>query len=223
MEKKRAHVITAWCKRRLKDRVGECIDRIDPFPGRMVVELFQMIEIMIEADGFIVPTPKVDDHALLSRQLVHDAGQARHRGKVGRDLDEEEGDIDAIDIGREREAGQLGIAGNRRRRRHGRVCGPTRHTCGWSRRCASTGRPLRQGVFSLRFPARTGARRAERLLVIAPPNASLPTDLPRKRFSAPSRGLHERSGCPPVRGAVHPAGLERSSLRDRSAAIHARR
>ena len=75
----------------------------------MVVELFQMIEIMIEADGFIVPTPEVDDHTLLSRQLVHDAGKARHRGKVGRDLDEEDGDIDAIDVGREPRRGNSGL------------------------------------------------------------------------------------------------------------------
>jgi hypothetical protein len=109
VEKKRAHVFTAWRKRRLKDRVRECINRIDPFPGRMVVELFQMIEIMFEADGFIVPTPKVDDHALLSRQLVHDVGKARHRGKVGRDLDKEDGNIDAIDIGRERRRGSSGL------------------------------------------------------------------------------------------------------------------
>ena len=73
-----------------------------PFPAEVAVELLQMVEVVVDADRVVEPAPQIDHHTPLARNAIEQPREIRHVGEVARQLDDEQRQVDAVEIGRER-------------------------------------------------------------------------------------------------------------------------
>ena len=96
MEQERLHVGAARRKRRLQDGAGDGAKGVLPFPAEVAVELLQMIEVVLDTDRVVVARPHVEHHAALARYAVEEAGEVGHVREIGRQLRDQQGDVDAF-------------------------------------------------------------------------------------------------------------------------------
>ena len=109
MEQEGLHVGAARLQRRLQDGAGDGTKRILPFPAEVAVEFLQMIEVVLDADGVVVARPHVEHHATLARHAIEEAGEVGHVREIRRQLRHQQGNVHALEVGRERQLRQFGV------------------------------------------------------------------------------------------------------------------
>src|SRR5262249_50925839 len=101
VKKERLYIPAPGLERRLQDLIGYRLKRLDPFPALVAVHLFEMIEVMLDANRFVVAARAIDDHPTTLRHAVKQAGEIGQIRKVRCNIDDEESNVEVVHVQRE--------------------------------------------------------------------------------------------------------------------------
>ena len=180
-----------------------------------------MIEVVLQPDRVVEPAPQVDDHAPLAGDAVEQAREVGHVREVRRHLDDEQGKVDAIEVGGERQRRQfrMRLAVDRDVVSRARPAATYLWTVATLRIHGSTDVTsssfIARGLPSSRPPAAANSSRAQRTVFAKPALER------RARFPAEQRFGEADVGA--ARSAAPPAGPRRARSRARRAVGRTRR
>jgi hypothetical protein len=75
----------------------------------VTVELFQVVEVVLQTNRVVEAAPQIENHAPFARNPVEQAREIGPIREVRRHLHDEEGKIDAVEVGCKRQRGQSGM------------------------------------------------------------------------------------------------------------------
>src|SRR5262245_9225555 len=95
---KGAHSGSQWGQRRLKDFGGNCFEALDPLPSLVAVHSLQVIEIVLDADRFVIPPTAIDDDPAILGHAVQQLRQVWHVREIPGFVHHENGIIEGAGV-----------------------------------------------------------------------------------------------------------------------------
>src|SRR6266511_1047745 len=98
MKQKGLNIVTPRRERWLKNPIGNRLEGLNPLPSLVAVHLFQMIEVMVDPDRFIISTGTIYNDPTVLRGAVEKVCEVRQIWKIRGRIDHEYSEIERPDI-----------------------------------------------------------------------------------------------------------------------------
>src|SRR5262249_30676264 len=103
VEEEGGDVLPEWPACWLQDPVGYCLEPLPPLPSLVSVHLFEMIEIVLHTDGFVISTDAVDNDSTLLGHTIKQLGEVWQVGEIPSLVHDKDRVVESVDVERVRQ------------------------------------------------------------------------------------------------------------------------